>query len=129
MKIQDKTALRTIVQLTCGILAKCWPSEHYCLQVKGHTSAVHQPKAGWLCGHCGLQVGLQSVLSLGLLSAVSMSSSLLLSSDDSVPASNKAVVGARACTFKANARLEVMAGDPIDIGLSEQELRPDTLAP
>ena len=58
-----------------------------------------------------------------------MSSSLLLSSDDSVPVSSKAGVGAWTCTFKANARLEVTVGDPIDIGLSEQELRPDTLAP
>ena len=58
-----------------------------------------------------------------------MSSSLLLSSDDSVPASSKASMGAQARTFKANARLEVTARDPIDIGLSEQELRPDTLTP
>ena len=57
--IQDKTALRTIVRLTCGILAKfgmntlkysgvpskaCWPSEHYCLQVVGHTPAVRQKR-------------------------------------------------------------------------------------
>ena len=41
--------------------------------------------------------------------------------------SSKAGVSARAHTFKANARLEVMAGDPNDIGLSEQELRPETL--
>ena len=55
--IQDKTALRTIVRLTCGILVKFgmnmlkyggapskahWPSEHYCLQVGGHTPEVHQ---------------------------------------------------------------------------------------
>ena len=79
---------------------------------------------------CGLQVGLQSVPSLGLLSAASMSSSsLLLSSDESVLASSKAGVGARACTFKASVRLEVTAGDPNDIGLSEQELHPETLAP
>ena len=82
----------------------------------------------------GLQVGAQSVpSSLGLLSAASMSSSslLLLSSDEeSVLASlSKAGIGARAHTFKANARLEVMAGDPNDIGLSEQELHPKTLAP
>ena len=59
------------------------------------------------------------------------SSSLLLSSDEeSVLASlSKAGVGTWARTFKANARLEVMAGDPNDIGLSEQELRPETLAP
>ena len=38
-------------------------------------------------------------------------------------------MGAQVCTFKASARLEVMAGDPIDIGLSEQELSPDPLAP
>ena len=38
-------------------------------------------------------------------------------------------MGARWCTFKANARLEVTAGDPIDMGLSEQELSPDPLAP
>ena len=31
--------------------------------------------------------------------------------------------------FKANVRLEVMAGDPNDIGLSEQELCPKSLAP
>ena len=55
------------------------------------------------------------------------SSSLLLSSDESVLASSKAGIGAQAHTFKANARLEVMAGDPNDIVLSEQELRPETL--
>ena len=80
-----------------------------------------------------LQVDVQSVPSLGLLSAASMSSSslLLLSSDEeSVLASlSKAGIGAQAHTFKANARLEVMAGDPNNIGLSEQELRPETLAP
>ena len=38
-------------------------------------------------------------------------------------------MGARFHTFKANARLEVTAGDPIDMGLSEQELGPDPLAP
>ena len=90
---------------------------------------MHQSKVPWLCGHRGLQVGLQSVPSLGLLSVASMSSSLLLSSDESVLASNKAGVSARAHTFKANVRLEVMARDPNDIGLSEQELRPETLAP
>ena len=90
---------------------------------------MHQSKARWLCVCRGLQVGLQSVPSLGLLSAASMSSSLLLSSDESVLASNKAGASARACTFKANARLEVTAGDPNDIGLSEQELHPETLAP
>ena len=75
-------------------------------------------------------MGLQSVPSLGLLSAASMSSSsLLLFSDESVLALSKAGVSARACTFKANARLEVTAGDPNDIGLSEQELHPETLAP
>ena len=57
------------------------------------------------------------------------SSLLLLSSDESVLASSKAGIGARACTFKANARLEVTAGDPNDIGLSEQELHPETLTP
>ena len=146
IKIQDKTLLKTIVQLTCGILAKLkmntlkyggapgkahWPSEHYCLQVIVHTLAVHQAKACWPCGHCNIQVGHcpQSVLSLGLLSAVSMSSSLLLSSDNSSLASSKAGVGAWAHTFKANARLEVTAGDPTDMGLSEQELCPDPLAP
>ena len=91
---------------------------------------MRQYKACWPCGRRGLQVGLQSVPSLGLLSAASMSSSsLLLSSDESVLVSSKAGVGARARTFKANARLEVTAGDPNDIGLSEQELRPETLAP
>ena len=55
------------------------------------------------------------------------SSSLLLSSDEA--GIGKAGVGTRAHTFKANARLEVMARDPNDIGLSEQELRPKTLAP
>ena len=78
-------------------------------------------------------MSLQSVPSLGLLSVASMSSSslLLLSSDEeSILASlSKAGVGAWACTFKANARLEVMAGDPNDIGLSEQELRPKSLTP
>ena len=78
-------------------------------------------------------MSLQSVPSLGLLSVVSMSSSslLLLSSDEEsvLASSNKAGIGTRARTFKANARLEVMAGDPNNIGLSEQELRPKTLAP
>ena len=74
-------------------------------------------------------MGLQSVPSLGLLSVASMSSSSLLSSDESVLASSKAGVGAWAHTFKANARLEVTAGDPNNIGLSEQERRPETLAP
>ena len=67
-----------------------------------------------------------------MLSAVSMSSSsLLLSSDEeSVLAwSSKAGVGTRARTFKANVRLEVTAGDPNDIGLSEQELHPESLTP
>ena len=53
-------------------------------------------KAHWPCGHRGLQVSLQSVPSLGLLSVASMSSSsLLLSSDEeSVLASlSKAGVG------------------------------------
>ena len=90
---------------------------------------MHQSKVCWLCGRRGLQVGLQSVPSLGLLSAASMSSSSLLSSDESVLASSKAGVSACSHTFKANVRLEVMAGDPNDIGLSEQELRPETLAP
>ena len=144
--IQDKTVLRTIVRLTCGILAKfkmntlkyggvpskaCWPSEHYCLQVGGHTPAVCQKRH---TGHVDTVVFkwvivLQSVPSLGLLSVASMSSSSLLSSDDSFPASSKASMGAQACTFKASARLEVMAGDPIDMRLSEQELHPDPLAP
>ena len=77
-------------------------------------------------------MGVQSVPSLGLLSAASMSSSsLLLSSDEEsvLASSSKAGVGAQARTFKANARLEVMAGDPNDIGLSEQELHPETLTP
>ena len=90
-------------------------------------------KACWLCGHCGLQVSLQSVPSLGLLSTASMSSSslLLLSSDEEsvLALSSKAGVGTQARTFKANARLEVMAGDPNNIGLSEQELCPKSLAP
>ena len=75
-------------------------------------------------------MGLQSVPSLGLFSAVSMSSSsLLLSSDEEsvLALSSKAGIGTQARTFKANVRLEVMAGDPNDIGLSEQELRPETL--
>ena len=42
---------------------------------------------------------------------------------------SKAGVGAQACTFKANVRLEVTAWDPNDIGLSEQELHPETLTP
>ena len=58
-----------------------------------------------------------------------MSSSSLLSSDESVLALSKAGVSARVRTFKANVRLEVTAEDPNDIGLSEQELRPETLAP
>ena len=58
-----------------------------------------------------------------------MSSSSMLSSDDSFSASSRAGVGAQVRTFKASARLEVMAGDPIDMGLSEQELSPDPLAP
>ena len=77
-------------------------------------------------------MGVKSVPSLGLLSAVSMSSSsLLLSSDkESVLAPlSKAGVSTWACTFKANSRLEVTAGDPNDIGLSEQELCPETLTP
>ena len=74
-------------------------------------------------------MGLQSVPSLGLLSVASMSSSSLLSSDESVLVLSKAGVGAWAHTFKANARLEVMAGNLNDIGLSEQELHPETLAP
>ena len=93
-------------------------------------------KVCWPCGRHGLQVGLQvgaqSVPSRGLLSVASMSSSsLLLSSDEEsvLASSSKAGVGAQSCTFKANVRLEVMAGDPNDIGLSEQELRPETLAP
>ena len=80
----------------------------------------------------GLQVGVQSFPSLGLLSAASMSSSsLLLSSDEEsvLASSSKGGVGTQVCTFKANARLEVTAGDPNDIGLSEQELHPETLAP
>ena len=52
-----------------------------------------------------------------------------LSSDDSFSALSRAGKGAWVCTFKASARLEVMAGDPIDMGLSEQELSPDPLAP
>ena len=62
---------------------------------------------------------------------MSSSSLLLLSSDEeSVLASlSKAGVGTRAHTFKANARLKVTAGDPNDIGLSEQELCPKSLAP
>ena len=59
------------------------------------------------------------------------SSSLLLSSDEeSVLGSlSKAGISTQAHTFKANVRLEVTAGDPNDIGLSEQELHPKTLAP
>ena len=62
---------------------------------------------------------------------MSSSSLLLLSSDEEsvLASSSKAGVSAWAHTFKANARLEVMAGDPNDIGLSEQELRPETLTP
>ena len=80
----------------------------------------------------GLQVGVQSVPSLVLLSAASMSSSLLLLSSDEesvLASSSKAGISTQAHTFKANARLEVMAGDPNDIGLSEQELHPESLAP
>ena len=57
------------------------------------------------------------------------SSSLLSSSDDSFSVSNRAGMGAWVRTFKASARLEVTSGDPIDMGLSEQELSPDPLAP
>ena len=78
-------------------------------------------------------MSLQSVSSLGLLSVASMSFSslLLLSSDEEsvLALSSKAGVGAWAHTFKANSRLEVTAGDPNDIGLSEQELCPKSLAP
>ena len=38
-------------------------------------------------------------------------------------------MSAQVRTFKASARLEVTAGDPIDMGLSEQELSPEPLAP
>ena len=69
------------------------------------------------------------MVSLGLLFMASMSSSLLLSSEESVLASSKAGIGAWARTFKANGRLEVGVGDPNDIGLLEQELHPKTLAP
>ena len=69
------------------------------------------------------------MVSLGLLFMASMSSSLLLSSEESVLASSKAGISVRAHTFKANVRLEVGTGDPSDIGLSEQELHPETLAP
>ena len=114
--IQDKTALRTIVQLTCGILAKFemntlryssapskvrWPSEHYCLQVGGHTPAVCQIRHAGCVDTVVFKwvVVLQSVLSLGLLSVASMSPSSLLSSsssnDDSFPVSSRAGVGAR----------------------------------
>ena len=62
---------------------------------------------------------------------MSSSSLLLLSSDEEsvLASSSKAGVSARARTFKANARLEVTAGDPNDIRLSEQELHPESLAP
>ena len=69
------------------------------------------------------------MVSLGLLFTASMSSSLLLSSEESILASSKAGVGVRAHTFKANAGLKVGTGDPSNIGLSEQELHPETLAP
>ena len=59
----------------------------------------------------------------------SISSSSLLSFDDSLLAPNKAGVAGRVRTFKASARLEEMAGDPSDMGLSEQELRPDPFTP
>ena len=77
-------------------------------------------------------MSLQSVPSLGLLSVASMSSSLLLLASDEelvLASSSKAGVSAWARTFKANARLEVTAGDSNNIGLSEQELHPETLAP
>ena len=90
-------------------------------------------KACWPCGHCGLQVSLQSVPSLGLLSAASMSSSslLLLSSDEEsvLASSSKAGIGTQARVFKGNVRLEVTAGDPNNIGLSEQELHLESLTP
>ena len=100
-----------------------WPSEHYLIQVEVLPWRCAHIKACWLCGCHGLQVSLQSVPSLGLLSMASMSSSsLLLSSDEEsvLASSSKAGIDAQAYTFKANVKLEVMAGDPNDIGLSEQ---------
>ena len=138
--------LRTIVQLTCDILAKFemstlrygsvpskahWLSEHNCLQVGGHTPVVCMIRRAGRVDTVVFKwvIVLQSVPSLGLLSVASMSSSSLLSSDNSFLASSKAGVAAWVHTFKASARLEVTAGDPIDMGLSEQELCPDPLAP
>ena len=102
-----------------------WPSEYYQVSVGGYAPVVRQLKVRYPGGRDGLQ----SVVSLGLLFTASMSSSSLLSSEESVLVSSKAGVGARACTFKANARFEVGAVDPNDMGLSEQELCPKTLTP
>ena len=137
MKIQDKTALIAIVRLH----ALYWLSlksehirntaVHQTRQVKGRTLAVRQARRPGCVDIHGLQVGchFQSVSSLGLFSVASMSSSTLLSSDESSFVSSKAGIGTRACTFKAKARLGMAAGDPIDMGLSEQELCPDPLNP
>ena len=98
-------------------------------QVDGHTPAVHHAKACWLSGH-------------------SWSSSRLLSSVCSVPGAvicgihvfvtalfrriftgiEQSWHGHMGHTFKAKARLGMMAGEPIDMGLSEQELHPDPLS-
>ena len=62
------------------------------------------------------------------ISSSSLPSSPSLSSDDD-DSSNRAGVAARVCTFKAIMRLEDTAGDPSDMGLSEQKLRPNPLIP
>ena len=64
-----------------------------------------------------------------LSSVASISSSSLLSSDDSSLLLNKAGIASQAHTFRVVVRLKVMAGDPSDMGLSEQELHPETLRP
>ena len=117
-----------------GVLEEArWPSEHYLISSGGFTLVVCQYK-GMLAMWALWSSSESSICSPpGLLSATSMSSSslLLLSSDEEsvLASSSKAGVGAWAHTFKAKARLEVTAGDPNDIGLSEQELRPESLAP
>ena len=110
-----------------------WPSEHYLISSGGFTPAVCQYKgtlavwALWSSSESSI-CSLPGAVVCGIMSSLSL---LLLSSDEEsvLASSSKAGIGTRAHTFKANVRLEVMAGDPNDIGLSEQELHPETLAP
>ena len=83
----------------------------------GHVNTISSSESSWL-----------QFPSLALSSAASISSSSLLSSyDNSSLLPNKADVAAWAHTLRAILRLEDTAGDPSDIGLSEQELCPDPL--